>query len=411
MRQRDVPDRTAVPTADGAAFDRPRVAAGPAGRFDCGIRTVSLAEADLDEALDKIAGDLGREPIGFLLVFFSAGYDAAALAAGLGERLPGVPVAGCSTAGEISDLGIVDRGAVAIAFPKDGFDVVSAVIPEVSRLGVDRGSEAVARLKGELARRCPDAKPGQTFAVSLIDGLCNREEALVSAVDWALGDIPLVGGSAGDELAFAATTLLHGGSVHHDAAILMLVRTDHPFTVFRSDNFEPTSRKLVVTGSDPERRVVHELNAEVAAWEYADVVGLDPATLTPLGFASHPMIVRVGGEHFCRSLRNTNPDGSLTFFCAIDDGVVLTVAKAVDLVASTQRTLDGLDAELGGTDFILGFDCILRRLDAQNRQVLHQVADLYRRHHVFGFNTYGEQFRTMHLNQTFTGVALGRRQS
>ncbi len=26
----------------------------------------------------------------------------------------------------------------------------------------------------------------------------------------------------------------------------------------------------------------------------------------------------------------------------------------------------------------------------------------------FGFNTYGEQFRSMHLNQTFTGVAIGR---
>jgi hypothetical protein len=28
---------------------------------------------------------------------------------------------------------------------------------------------------------------------------------------------------------------------------------------------------------------------------------------------------------------------------------------------------------------------------------------------VIGFSTYGEQFSAMHLNQTFTGVALGRR--
>jgi len=26
---------------------------------------------------------------------------------------------------------------------------------------------------------------------------------------------------------------------------------------------------------------------------------------------------------------------------------------------------------------------------------------------VIGFNTYGEQFNGMHLNQTFTGVAIG----
>jgi len=27
---------------------------------------------------------------------------------------------------------------------------------------------------------------------------------------------------------------------------------------------------------------------------------------------------------------------------------------------------------------------------------------------VIGFNTYGEQFNGMHINQTFTGVAIGR---
>ena len=141
------------------------------------------------------------------------------------------------------------------------------------------------------------------------------------------------------------------------------------------------------------------------------LVGLDPNSLTPLGFASHPMVVRVGGEYFCRSLRATNEDGSLSFFCAIDDGVVLTVAKPVDLVTSVETALQRLDDELGGIDWILGFDCFLRRLDAQNRQATHRMSEIYRRHNVFGFNTYGEQYRSMHLNQTFTGIAFGRRAS
>jgi hypothetical protein len=28
---------------------------------------------------------------------------------------------------------------------------------------------------------------------------------------------------------------------------------------------------------------------------------------------------------------------------------------------------------------------------------------------VIGFNTFGEQYRGMHINQTFTGIAFGRR--
>jgi hypothetical protein len=378
-------------------------------QFDCGIRTYSISDASLDEAIAFLRDGIDAAGIGFLLVFYAPEYDAGRLAEALGESFPDLHVAGCSTAGEISSAGLTDGGLVAIAFPREGFDVVSTLIPDVAGLSVDRGSQAVARLKAELTRRRPDVRPGQTFAISLIDGLCMREETVVSAIHWALDDIPLVGGSAGDGMAFRATTLIHDGGVHSDAAILILAWTDLPFRVFKSDNFEPTDRKMVVTASDPSQRTVHELNAEIAAYEYATLVGLDPNRLTPLGFASHPMVVRVGGEYFCRSLRSTNEDGSLSFFCAIDDGVVLTVAKPVDLVSSVRTALDRLDEDLGGIDWILGFDCILRRLDAQNRQATHEISEIYRRHNVFGFNTYGEQFRSMHLNQTFAGVAIGRR--
>ena len=58
---------------------------------------------------------------------------------------------------------------------------------------------------------------------------------------------------------------------------------------------------------------------------------------------------------------------------------------------------------------MLGFDCVLRRLDAENRQIRHEVDALYRKYHVVGFHTYGEQFNAMHLNQTLTGIAFGPR--
>ena len=64
---------------------------------------------------------------------------------------------------------------------------------------------------------------------------------------------------------------------------------------------------------------------------------------------------------------------------------------------------------LGGADFVLGFDCALRRLDAENRQMKRELSDVYREFGVVGFNTFGEQYGAMHLNQTFTGLAIGGR--
>jgi len=119
--------------------------------------------------------------------------------------------------------------------------------------------------------------------------------------------------------------------------------------------------------------------------------------------------VKIGGDYYCRSIRNMNPDGSLSFFCAIDEGLVFTVARPHDMLRSTSSMLEELDAKLGGIDLVVGFDCILRRLDAETRQIRHQMSELYREYSVAGFQTYGEQFNAMHLNQTLTGIAFGQR--
>ena len=105
--------------------------------------------------------------------------------------------------------------------------------------------------------------------------------------------------------------------------------------------------------------------------------------------------------------RKINPIGLVP--AVIDDGVVLTVAEPRDMVASIATELERIDEEIGGVDFVLGFECVLRRLEAETRQIKRNITDLYRRYHVAGFHTYGEQYNAMHLNQTFTGVAIGHR--
>jgi hypothetical protein len=203
--------------------------------------------------------------------------------------------------------------------------------------------------------------------------------------------------------------VVHDGRVAEGAAILLMIESDFPFRVFKSQNFEPTPIKLVVTAADTENRIVHELNAEPAAREYAAAIGLLPDDLGPFSFASYPLVVKVGGDYYCRSIRNMNPDGSLSFFCAIDEGLVFTVARPQDMLRSTANALEELDAKLGGIDLVVGFDCMLRRLDAEARQIRHQMDELYRKYSVAGFHTYGEQFNAMHLNQTLTGIAFGQR--
>ncbi len=344
-----------------------------------------------------------------ILAFFSVDYDAAELAAGLGEAFGGVTVSGCSTAGGFGPCGLMDSGIVLIAFPREGFRIHTGVIEDVGAFGVERASQIVRELKGRLGARDGDKLRDRVFGIMLVDGLSNAEETLVAAVHWAFGDMQLIGGSAGDGLSFRQTSLIHDGRVLSRSAILMMVESNHPFRIFQTSNFEPTQIKLVVTAADAECRTVYELNAEPAAREYASAIGLLPDDLGPFSFASYPLVVKVGGDYYCRSIRNMNPDGSLSLFCAIDEGRVVTVARPKDMLSSTERVLEELDRSLVGIALVLGFDCVLRRLDAENRQIHRQLEDLYRGYGVVGFHTYGEQLNSMHLNQTLTGVAFGSR--
>jgi hypothetical protein len=56
----------------------------------------------------------------------------------------------------------------------------------------------------------------------------------------------------------------------------------------------------------------------------------------------------------------------------------------------------------------IGCDCFLRRLEAELIGESEAVSEFLLHHKVIGFNTYGEQFNGMHINQTFTGVVIGQ---
>ncbi|WP_052750902.1 FIST N-terminal domain-containing protein [Hyphomicrobium sp. GJ21] len=374
-------------------------------RAACGIRVVA-SSLPTREAVAAARSELAGEILQHIIVFFSNEHDPEILLDALKRDFNDTSVSGCSTSGEIGPLGMMKGGIVIIAFPENGFRLMSEVITDIDKGGVERASEIARRLRIQMIGSASRSAKEHVFALVLVDGLSNAEEALIAALDLSLNGIELVGGSAGDGLDFQDTVLIYRGNLVRRGAILFVIETELPVRIFKTQNFEPTPVKLVVTAADTANRIVYELNAEPAAAEYAAAIGLRPDELGPYTFASYPLVVKVGGNYYCRCIRTVNLDGSLSFFCAIDEGLVFTVARPRDMLRTTLEALEGVDAALGGTDFVLGFDCILRRLDAESRQVRHKVEEIYQRFGVAGFHTYGEQFNAMHLNQTLTGIAF-----
>ncbi|TPQ37299.1 hypothetical protein C2U70_11290 [Bradyrhizobium guangdongense] len=373
-----------------------------------GVAVAKSKASTVEAAVADLAEQLASDETALVLVFVSPHYDPDRFIAETAARFTDTVVCGCTTAGELAPDGWDENSVVALAFSRRDFSAAVRPILNLQNFRVEDGRRVGAELRQEL-RTTSEVDGGNSFGLVLIDGLCRREEAVMSALYASLDDIPVVGGSAGDGLRFEKTFVFFDGKAHTNAALLILLNTALPFRVFKCDNFEPRSQKMVVTEADIENRTVKELNAEPAAEEYSRMVGIIDAKLDPFSFASHPVLVRVGGSYYARSIQRVEPDGSLHFFCAIDEGMVLTAATSRSLVGATRDLFAETEDQIGDVSLYIGFECLLRRLDAEQHQLARDMSELYRQNRVVGFHTYGEQFGSMHVNQTFTGVAIGRR--
>ena len=356
-------------------------------------------KSDIHEAVCDLAAQIKQPNIQVCLAFFSDEYDLGQLGLALKEHLPG-PVIGCTTAGQLSEVGFQRGGISGASLASDELSVVPYLIHPLSSQ-----TEQVNRIAENIRKRL-SSEELSAFGFLLVDGLSMQEELLISTLYMSLGDVPIIGGSAGDSLKFKKTFVYYDGQLFQDAAVFSLFLTTLPFHIFKHQHFQPTSTKLVVTAADPGKRLVKEINGEPAVEAYAELVGTTVDKLNAAVISQNPLMLRIGDDYYVRSISNIEPDGSLRFLCAIDTGLVLTIGKGVSAVEALDHDLQTMKQNVGDPQIIIGCDCILRRLEMEDSGIDDSIGQMMARNKVVGFSTYGEQFNSVHVNQTFTGIVI-----
>ncbi len=369
-------------------------------------RAISVAPAP-EMAARELFDGLWQPSCCLVVAFISPRLATDSFAAALAGCFGTVTVVGCTTSGEIGPGGYADQSVVGISLAGPDFAASVGLIGSLSVMDAAGMQSVVRQVRLAMHDAAPWARHENLFAVTLIDGMCGCEELVASAACAALAGIPLCGGSAADALRFSATFVLQGGTFRTDCALIVVVATRRRFLAFKTEHFTAGAEKLVVTGADPRRRVVTEINAEPAACEYARATGQHLHQLNPASFATHPLVVQVGGQFFVRSIQRVNADLSLTFLCAIDEGVVLTIGRGGDLIGNLRQSFAMIESEVGRPELLIAFDCILRGLELDQRRLRAEAGRLMDDNNAAGFSTYGEQYEAMHMNQTLSGIAIG----
>ena len=351
------------------------------------------------EAVHAAAASLAGARPTFGLLFASPRHDLAVALAAAEKSAPGAVFSGCSTAGEITEQGLT-RGSVAALLVAS--DETAVTLSTTSSVKADPAAAARVLCAGFAPAAKAAAGRGLDLSttVLLVDGLNGAGETLVAEVlkgTRALQQV--VGGAAGDDGAFQATTVGGRGQASTDAAVAMHAFARKPWGVGVDHGLQPTTARMRVTRAS--RNVVQQIDGRPAFDVYKEYakgrgVSLTPENAGPFLIANELGVYMFNGLKKARAPLSVGADGSLTCAAEIPEGAHVSIldGEPTQMVEAARRAAQEAHKNLSGNRAaaVILFDCVCRGmiLDGRFGQEIEAVRSVFPDVPVAGLLTYGE---------------------
>jgi methyl-accepting chemotaxis protein len=342
---------------------------------------------------------LGNAKPSYGFLFASPERDLQATLAHVAEATDGAQIIGATTAGELTEIGL-SHGSVALMLVSS--DASGAAVAFSEQLGADALAAA-----GELMRGVPDAKKAAAqqdrrhlTTILLTDGLCGAGEKLVGELHGlGQGNFQIVGGAAGDEGKFHATSVGANGRTATNAAAALHVFSSSPWGVGVNHGLRSTTAQMRVTKA--QGNVVHEIDGQPAFKVYERHaaergVKLGAANATPY------MVANQLGIHFFQDIaRSRAPLGvgedlSLTCAAEVPKGSMVSILDGdpASMIEAARSAAEEAKKHLDGRKAagVLLFDCVCRGMilkDGFDKEI-EAVRSVFGDVPIAGFLTYGE---------------------
>jgi len=312
----------------------------------------------------------------------------------LSARYPKAEIVGCTTSGEISPDGVLDDSIqiTAIQWEK----VIQRVVQSKSS-NMQDSFQTAASLATEL-----NTSTLRTVLV-ISDGLHINGSELINGFQSVLGDIPIIGGLAGDGGAFVKTQQLHNDTISDNMVIAVGLYGDALVTSSGAlGGWKPYGPPRKVTKSI--KNVVYELDGKPALPLYKLYIGAAFSKGLPGSGLKFPLAVIEAGKRDVEKVRTLLAidanDNSLTFAGNIEEGETIRLCqtnhdKLVEGAgAAAHLVLEGLENQATNqAGLALCISCVGRK-GVMETQVVDEVNRVKQvlgpQTTVAGFYSYGE---------------------
>ncbi len=265
----------------------------------------------------------------------------AKLAGFLKSRFPAAQIVGCSTAGEIGANSVHDETLqiTAVLWEKTAQRVTHVKI---------NGMQSSFETGDQLARQLKSDSLKAVLVFS--DGLHVNGSELLKGFQSILGDIPIVGGMAGDNATFTKTLLLFNDNVSDNLVIAIGLYGNHLVAASGAlGGWKPYGPPRKITRS--VKNVIYELDGKPALPMYKMYIGEHFAKGLPATGLKFPIAVIGAGKEVetVRTLAAIDPaDNSLTFFGDVPEGETIRLCQT-----NHDRLVEGAAGAAGMVNAIL----------------------------------------------------------
>lgn len=396
------------------------------------------------EAVEKAMQGFEKKP-SFGFVFCSGGKygkdkkTIQKLVDGANSAFKGTTWIGSTTCGELSSMGFSNQSVVCLAVSSEyihfGLGIGDKVSKNPKSAGVKAAKEALKNLRLDkqidpyihylaMKKMAPGdfVKINPYNVITLFPGTTmkkpGREDEVLSAIVETVGPyVPVVGGSAADDIQFKQTYQFANGKVYDDAVIVAYLVSDLLKINFISHGYKPTQKIASVTKSDG--KIVKTLNGKPAGEVYAELIGVP---FTELKKNIVPYIAKYAfgfpdgfGNFWIKNPQAVLEDGSLLFFSPVPQNSVLCLLEGTEnsCIDSVSDTLKKISTKIPDPAFAIIFSCAGRMALLQKKIVreYQAIKKVLKNIPFIGFYTYGEQSTLPKggcgsFNQTVVGISF-----
>ncbi len=345
-------------------------------------------------AMDKV----GADKPDLVIAFASVSFDQQELLRGIREASGGVPLVGCTDAGEITNEGPSTKSVGVMVIKTDQIKFTIGLGKNVKD-GAREAGQAVAK---EVKEKAPE--PMRAF-IMLPDVLTGNGADIVRGVLDILGPhFPVVGGAPGDDFLFEKTYEYRDSEVATGAVAGVGLSGKFSMGIGVRHGWMPIGIPMKVTKS--KGAVVYELDNKPAISIYQDYFGEKAEELKKEPLArmaiTYPLGIKVPelDEYLIRDPITVDEKGAITCAAEIPEGseirlMIGSKEKAIEAAEdAAHKMMEEFAIDKAKPKFILMFNCIAReKLFGQKaideiKAVLKIVGEDVP---LLGFYTYGEQ--------------------